>query len=98
MDLLTRDVDVRKEVVPHKTVVAFGMLLRNPDVLVHIESDDFFKGHLPFLMKADEFPVSPQGRGTGGQPQYAGSFLGDLIDRKSTRLNSSHVRISYAVF
>src|SRR5690349_24207505 len=24
--------------------------------------------------------------------------LGDLIDRKSTRLNSSHVEISYAVF
>src|SRR5690554_7556459 len=24
--------------------------------------------------------------------------LGDLLDRKSTRLNSSHVRISYAVF
>src|SRR5690554_7598283 len=26
------------------------------------------------------------------------SYLGDLEDRKSTRLNSSHVRISYAVF
>src|SRR3989442_416447 len=25
-------------------------------------------------------------------------YLGDEIDRKSTRLNSSHVRISYAVF
>src|SRR5690554_7195891 len=25
-------------------------------------------------------------------------WLGDMIDRKSTRLNSSHVRISYAVF
>src|SRR3989442_11129203 len=24
--------------------------------------------------------------------------IGDLLDRKSTRLNSSHVRISYAVF
>src|SRR3989442_6969274 len=28
---------------------------------------------------------------------YKKSFV-DLIDRKSTRLNSSHVRISYAVF
>src|SRR5436305_3069543 len=28
----------------------------------------------------------------------AGDLLGVLLDRKSTRLNSSHVRISYAVF
>src|SRR5690554_7704589 len=27
-----------------------------------------------------------------------GGFLFTIIDRKSTRLNSSHVRISYAVF
>src|SRR3989442_6108959 len=27
-----------------------------------------------------------------------GGGIGDLADRKSTRLNSSHVRISYAVF
>src|SRR5690606_39589306 len=32
---------------------------------------------------------------------YAGAmqaYLGDRVDRKSTRLNSSHVKISYAVF
>src|SRR6266498_3532065 len=28
----------------------------------------------------------------------AGRCRGDVVDRKSTRLNSSHVRISYAVF
>src|SRR5690554_7454535 len=28
----------------------------------------------------------------------ATAFLSDEVDRKSTRLNSSHVRISYAVF
>src|SRR6202043_4173241 len=27
-----------------------------------------------------------------------GNFANDTLDRKSTRLNSSHVRISYAVF
>src|SRR5690606_40294991 len=27
-----------------------------------------------------------------------GDFVGGLVDRKSTRLNSSHVKISYAVF
>src|SRR5699024_12772618 len=30
--------------------------------------------------------------------QVTGSALNDRIDRKSTRLNSSHVSISYAVF
>src|SRR5436305_11033635 len=32
---------------------------------------------------------------TGSQPHHSGR---DPVDRKSTRLNSSHVRISYAVF
>src|SRR5436305_12327181 len=36
-------------------------------------------------------------RGTGRRPR-GGRGLGRLRDRKSTRLNSSHVRISYAVF
>src|SRR5690606_39978999 len=30
--------------------------------------------------------------------KYNGSFLFSRLDRKSTRLNSSHVKISYAVF
>src|ERR1035441_10988439 len=29
---------------------------------------------------------------------FGGGFIGSLIDRKSTRLNSSHLGISYAVF
>src|SRR5690554_2988275 len=29
---------------------------------------------------------------------FVSIFLGEFVDRKSTRLNSSHVRISYAVF
>src|SRR5690606_40964509 len=36
-------------------------------------------------------------RGELDVPQSAGAQL-DLRDRKSTRLNSSHVKISYAVF
>src|SRR5690554_7154021 len=39
---------------------------------------------------------------TGAGDTFAGGFMGYLAstdeDRKSTRLNSSHVRISYAVF
>src|SRR3712207_8245251 len=40
--------------------------------------------------------------GSGGDPenraQDLSSPLGKLLDRKSTRLNSSHANISYAVF
>src|SRR3712207_8688120 len=32
------------------------------------------------------------------EKQSAGSFRAKLLDRKSTRLNSSHANISYAVF
>src|SRR5699024_12059286 len=39
---------------------------------------------------ADNFKVA--------KPKHGESFLKDIVDRKSTRLNSSHVSISYAVF
>src|SRR5437899_9816848 len=41
------------------------------------------------------------GRGVGGRvlpPLAAGAERADTLDRKSTRLNSSHLGISYAVF
>src|SRR3712207_7626251 len=34
----------------------------------------------------------------GGFNQMRGALAGGLLDRKSTRLNSSHANISYAVF
>src|SRR5207253_8173259 len=34
----------------------------------------------------------------GAQPQHGTAMVGGDKDRKSTRLNSSHVAISYAVF
>src|SRR5690606_40887070 len=53
------------------------------------------------------FPVGPEGwlpaprrscRGRAGATRRASSRRAPLSDRKSTRLNSSHVKISYAVF
>src|SRR3712207_7237611 len=41
------------------------------------------------------------GRGVDDEPEVAGHVAHDLldrVDRKSTRLNSSHANISYAVF
>src|SRR5262245_66568871 len=40
----------------------------------------------------------PAGRGAAGLPRRAGRRPGGVRDRKSTRLNSSHLGISYAVF
>src|SRR5690606_41525315 len=48
--------------------------------------------------------VLARGQGAGGAPRAAASARpvalprADAEDRKSTRLNSSHVKISYAVF
>src|SRR5436305_7328296 len=40
----------------------------------------------------------PYAKVSGGVSNISFSFRGNNTDRKSTRLNSSHVRISYAVF
>src|SRR5690554_7686500 len=47
-------------------------------------------GKAPVRIQTHNLPILQQ------EEQPTGS--GTLIDRKSTRLNSSHVRISYAVF
>src|SRR5438067_5136162 len=59
----------------------------------------------PYVRRVTRGTVSVQGYGvdrlarwlrtTGGIPAHSGK---DPLDRKSTRLNSSHVSISYAVF
>src|SRR5690625_2062349 len=47
-----------------------------------------------------EYPteVSPLARRSDDNPEVTERLFGDKRDRKSTRLNSSHVAISYAVF
>src|SRR5690554_7699440 len=54
-----------------------------------------YKSHLrnEFLI-----PLKANGDGTGVAAIRLQSLETQSIDRKSTRLNSSHVRISYAVF
>src|SRR5699024_11662851 len=52
----------------------------------------------PGELVPDDHIVTAGGHiGTDGQVRLYGGVL-DLLDRKSTRLNSSHVSISYAVF
>src|SRR5690606_40423927 len=53
----------------------------------------------PALSLHDALPIYPEGRGRlAGQGQGQGTRHQRPRDRKSTRLNSSHVKISYAVF
>src|SRR3712207_8483099 len=47
---------------------------------------------------AQRQPDRPEGGGHLEQCREEGDVVGDHQDRKSTRLNSSHANISYAVF
>src|SRR5579872_7583717 len=46
----------------------------------------------------DALPISPASCSWTASRRRAPASVGSTADRKSTRLNSSHVRISYAVF
>src|SRR5690554_7642931 len=81
---------------PRSTLFPYTTLFRSPlamigGVIVQIVHRRFF----PFLGLSREMIVSIQG---AALDLLILSALGTLTDRKSTRLNSSHVRISYAVF
>src|SRR5690349_22478964 len=71
---------------PRSTLFPYTTLFRSP-------------GRLSGLRPCERFPV----RGAGDRPsrrtaRQRARDQGPLGDRKSTRLNSSHVEISYAVF
>src|SRR2546430_4805025 len=48
--------------------------------------------------KHDVMLMLAPGRGSWAEGEGGQGWFGDFIDRKSTRLNSSHSQISYAVF
>src|SRR5690606_41544417 len=68
------------------------------DVLDHAVDDGAFGQRLQQLGAL--FALRKLDHGTAGQHHVVAAAiqLDDLEDRKSTRLNSSHVKISYAVF
>src|SRR3989442_5354897 len=84
---------------PRSTLFPYTTLFRSANVLLvgrRALLADFGIAHVP---SRPTEPQSTAGRlvGTPGYmpPEQA---AGAEVDRKSTRLNSSHVRISYAVF
>src|SRR5262245_64986333 len=66
------------------------------------EEDVFVEWHpMPFpcsLLHPARSPSSPFGKGSNAQKAGTRDAGPSALDRKSTRLNSSHLGISYAVF
>src|SRR5690606_39828565 len=71
---------------PERALKRFGMMR------VVTEADMFTPWEL------DNLPFNQAMIHQMGYRWDAGAMLGEIEDRKSTRLNSSHVKISYAVF
>src|SRR5690349_23319213 len=79
---------------PRSTLFPYTTLFRSPErkPFHHLVHGD----HQPAETKPNE--RSPQAAFDQFRPHLANGVAADSGDRKSTRLNSSHVEISYAVF
>ena len=78
MDIFLLDVNMAEEVVPHEGVVALGVLLREIDVLVHVEGDDVLERHLAGLVQGYQLPVHAQGRAAGRTAELEGLLSGRI--------------------
>src|SRR3712207_8422611 len=77
---------------PRSTLFPYTTLFRS-DGLHAVPFRDLVRGVLGARLVQVEDGDVPPGRGQG-----VGGGAADAADRKSTRLNSSHANISYAVF
>src|SRR5258707_6152205 len=77
---------------PRSTLFPYTTLFRS-DVVAMRKADDVV-GDAPANTRNGQGLASQRFR----QPQRIGKPVALLVDRKSTRLNSSHANISYAVF
>src|SRR2546421_5469765 len=75
---------------PRSTLFPYTTLFRS-------EADDRLGEASRPLLMARERPERPADH-EGERPDDAGRRAAEIVDRKSTRLNSSHDQISYAVF
>ena len=57
MDILFLNVDVAEEVVPHKAMVALGMIFGEVHVLIHVERNDVLERYLASLVQGYQLSV-----------------------------------------
>src|SRR5258707_9848821 len=72
-------------------------MIRRPPRSTLFPYTTLFRSHWASGRGRLSFPATPILRGTKCVPHKSGNSFPD-VDRKSTRLNSSHANISYAVF
>ena len=73
--IFARDVDVAEEIIPHKAVIAFGMIFGEADIFVHIECHHIAERHLAFFIEFDKAAVHAKRRRAGGTAENE-RFLG----------------------
>src|SRR3712207_7503583 len=80
---------------PRSTLFPYTTLFRSPQ----LHQSRPTRGEGLLLLSADLVAVQgPEDRGEVEPESAARTAKPDCVDRKSTRLNSSHANISYAVF
>src|SRR3712207_8054236 len=82
------------------SIVFFFLMIRRPPRSTLFPYTTLFRSALELRAEVARRVVALVVEDLGGvdQPQPHGDQLEDRLDRKSTRLNSSHANISYAVF
>src|SRR2546426_7693020 len=74
----------------------FFLMIRRPPRSTLFSYTTLFRSLLGLSIRSDRGRAAPQNQ--RGSPHLGLRFSAPGIDRKSTRLNSSHLVISYAVF
>src|SRR5690554_8092175 len=82
---------------PRSTLFPYTTLFRSLYAAARREEGDGMNNTIPSQLTGSEEERKRAARAKRRSPQL-GALARHAVDRKSTRLNSSHVRISYAVF
>jgi hypothetical protein len=75
MDVFFTDIDMGKEVIPHKPVVTPGMILRQSYIFIHIKGNDILKRNLSLFIEPYQFLIGQEGAGTSRQAHDKGPVL-----------------------
>ena len=77
--ILGQDVDVAEEIVPHKGVVALGVVARYAAVFIHVECNHMTERNLPLFVQPHKVAVKTQRRRTGGAAEHERTLCCGLV-------------------